>query len=136
MRRGAPAPEPRGRGLARERTALAWNRSGLAVVVCIAVLLRHLWPLRGAGPYVALGGTAAAAIVWAVTALVVSVSGADRERAPRGANVFGLMTAATVMLAIVALVLAFFGPSGRGPHGSAKAPGDAHMGPVRVRLNA
>jgi uncharacterized membrane protein YidH (DUF202 family) len=102
-------PEPTGGGLARERTALAWNRSGLAVVVCIALLLRHLWPLQGTGQYVALGGTAVAAIVWAVTLLVFSISGADRgERGPRGAKVFGLMTLGTVMLAVVGCALAFF----------------------------
>jgi hypothetical protein len=105
----------RPRGLAHERTALAGNRSRLAVVVCIAVLLRHLWSLQGTGQYVALGGTDAAAIVWAVTVLVCSVSGAGRgEQVPRGAKVFGLMTVGTVMLAVVAWALAFFQQAVRG----------------------
>ena len=39
--------DPNDPGLARERTALSWNRSGLAIIVCIAVVLRHLWPLNG-----------------------------------------------------------------------------------------
>ena len=32
-------------GLARERTELAWNRSGLAVAVAVAIIVRRLWPL-------------------------------------------------------------------------------------------
>ena len=103
--------EPTGRGLARERTVLAWNRSGLAVVVCISVLLRHLWPLQGTGQDVALGLIAAAAIVWAVALIAFTASGANRnEHAVIGPNVFGLMTAGTVLLAAVAFVLAFFAP--------------------------
>ena len=79
-------------------------------MVCIAVVLRHLWPLQGTGQYVALGGTAAAAIAWAVTVVAVSFSGVARgERVPRGAKVFGLMTLGTVMLAVVGSALAFFG---------------------------
>jgi hypothetical protein len=53
-------------GLAAERTVLAWNRSGRAVVVCVAVLLRHVWPLRGADHEVALGLIGTAVIVWSV----------------------------------------------------------------------
>jgi len=39
--------EARDSGLARERTDLAWNRSGLAVAVTVAIILRRLWPLSG-----------------------------------------------------------------------------------------
>ncbi len=100
--------EPKGSGLSRERTVLAWNRSGLAVLVCIAVLLRHVWPLRGAGEDVALGLIAASAIVWAAALLAFTVSGADRdEEVLLGPNVFRLMTVGTVMLAVVGLLLAF-----------------------------
>ena len=78
-------------------------------MVCTALLLRHLWPLRGTGQYVALGATAVAAVLWAVTLLVFSISGPDRgERGPRGAKVFGLMTLGTVMLAVVGGALSFF----------------------------
>jgi hypothetical protein len=106
-----PSTEPVGQGLAHERTALAWNRSGLAVVVCTAVLLRHLWPLRSADEYVALGGAAAAAIIWAAALLAFTVSRAyQAHRVPQAARVFALMTVGTVMLAVVASVLAFVGP--------------------------
>jgi len=101
--------EPPPEGLARERTALAWNRSGLAVVVCVAVLLRHLWPLRGTGRDVVLGLIAAAAIVWAAALLVFGTSTASGAKdALSGPSVLYLMTVGTVMLAVVAFVLAFF----------------------------
>ena len=70
--------DPNDPGLARERTALSWNRSGLAIIVCIAVVLRHLWPLNGTDELVALGIIAAAAIVWALALLSLYVG---RERA-------------------------------------------------------
>jgi hypothetical protein len=103
------APEPGPSGLVRERTALAWNRSGLAVVVSVAVLLRHLWPLRGAGAYVALGLVAATAIMWAAALLVFATDFDEKRRgAFRGSRPLGLMTVGTVLLAAAAFVLAFF----------------------------
>jgi len=106
-----PGPgTPGGSGLARERTVLAWNRSGLAAVVCIAVLLRHIWPLQGTGEYVALAVIAAAAIVWAVSLLVFTSSSANRsDEALFGEKVFRFMTVGTLMLAVVGFVLAFYG---------------------------
>jgi uncharacterized membrane protein YidH (DUF202 family) len=98
-------------GLAQERTVLAWNRSGLAVVVCVAVLLRHIWPLRGADQELALGLIAAAVVVWAVVLALLTISARDRAvDAPLGANVFRLMTAATLLLAVVGFVAAFAPP--------------------------
>ncbi len=98
-------------GLARERTQLAWNRSGLAVIVCIAVLLRRLWPLRGGAQLVTLGLIAAAAIVWAsaVLALRVRVVRGGRRFSP-GHRPFHLMAAGTVALGAAAVVLALFTP--------------------------
>ena len=68
-----PLEEPEA-GLAGERTALAWNRSGLAVVVCVAVLVRHAWPLHGTEHEVALGLIAGAVIVWCVVLAVLTLS--------------------------------------------------------------
>ena len=80
--------EPRDPGLARERTILAWNRSGLAIIVCIAVVLRHLWPLNGTDESVALGIIAAAAIIWALALLSLYVSRSERSNGvPRGDRV-------------------------------------------------
>ncbi len=101
-------PEP---GLAEERTVLAWNRSGLAVVVCVAVLLRHVWPLRGTDQDLALGLIAAAVVVWAVVLAVLTTSARRRDGdAPHDAHVFRLMTAATLLLALVGFVAAFAAP--------------------------
>jgi len=106
------APEHRDQGLAFERTVLAFNRSGLAGLVCVAVLLRHLWPLRDTGQRIALGLLAVAAIVWAIGVLAVSSSSVDRHAPghPRR-HVFKLMTTATVILAVVGCLLAFFAPT-------------------------
>ena len=107
---GAANPHPR--GLARERTVLAWNRSGLAAVVCIAVLLRHLWPLEGDGELVAIAAIAIAAVVWAVGLLTFTRSAAGRvEEGVLGEKVFRLMTIGTLLLALSGFVLAFFAPT-------------------------
>jgi uncharacterized membrane protein YidH (DUF202 family) len=107
----AAAPDARDPGLAGERTALAWNRSGLAVVVCVAVLLRHVWPLHGTDQDVALGFIAGAVVVWTVVLAVLTVSSRRSDvDVPHRANVFRLMTAGTLLLAVVGFVAAFAPP--------------------------
>ena len=107
----ASSPTPPEVGLAAERTVLAWNRSGLAVVVCVAVLLRHVWPLQGTDHAVALGLIGAAVIVWSIVFTVLA-----RPRAKRGSSVshgedfFRLITAGTLLLAVVGVVAAFAAP--------------------------
>lgn len=104
----ASLPDPPDPGLAGERTALAWNRSGLAVVVCVAVLLRHIWPLHGTDQEVALGLIAGAVVVWAVVLAVLTLAArAPGAAMPHGANLFRLMTAGTLLLALVGFVAAF-----------------------------
>ncbi len=101
-------PDPVDHGLTRERTDLAWNRSGLAVVVCIAVLLRRIWPLRGTDQVVALAGISAGSFAWA---LALSVGrrlgrrtpGVRAGLSPRRAAV---ITAGTLALAVAACALA------------------------------
>jgi hypothetical protein len=94
------------KGLASERTALAMNRSGLAGVVCIAVLLRHLWPLRGSSQLIVLVLVTAAAIAWAVGILTsAGYRGRRGTRLQLGPRGLGLITAATVMLALGAIAL-------------------------------
>jgi uncharacterized membrane protein YidH (DUF202 family) len=104
----APTPETPDGGLAGERTVLAWNRSGLAVVVCVAVLLRHVWPLQGTDQELALALIAAAVVVWAVVLAALTYSTRRRDApAAHRAGVFRLMTAATLLLAFVGFVAAF-----------------------------
>ena len=107
----ASVPDPQDPGLAGERTALAWNRSGLAVVVCVAVLLRHVWPLHGTDQELALGLIAGAVVVWAVVLAVLTLASRSHDAdMPHTANLFRLVTAGTLLLAFVGFVAAF-GPS-------------------------
>ena len=104
-----PAQRPIDRGLARERTELAWNRSGLAVAACIAVILRHSWPLHGTGEIIALACMSAGAFVWA---LALSVGRAiSRKTEPKRGRLSqgraGAITVATLAIALGAFVLAF-----------------------------
>jgi len=110
--------EPIDEGLAPERTDLAWNRTGLAVVVCIAVLLRRLWPLKGTDQVVALACISAGATAWAV-ALGVGHAMSRRTRGGRATADPRLMsgrgaaaiTVSTLALALAGFVLALFPPS-------------------------
>ena len=104
-------PDAPDSGLAAERTVLAWNRSGLAVVVCVAVLLRHIWPLQGTDHEVALGLIGAAVIVWSVIFGILTLS--RRKRGPyvsHAEDVFRLITAGTLLLAVVGVVASFAAP--------------------------
>ncbi len=110
-----PEEEPRPGShttLARERTALAWSRSGLAVVGCLAALARRFVPLRTSadrvGAFVLL---AFAGLSWA-TALFLS-----RRRAgaldPRAASQQGhllLVTFSTVAVGLGAFLIGLFPP--------------------------
>ena len=96
-------------GLARERTVLAWNRSALAVVVCLAALLRHVWPLRGTAQVVALALILGAVLVWAISLRIFTSAGVGAEDVHLGPRVFGLMTAGTLILATAGFVEAFVG---------------------------
>ncbi len=107
----ATSPDPPDVGLAAERTVLAWNRSGLAVVVCVAVLLRHVWPLQGTDHEVALGFIGAAVIVWSVIFAVLTLSRGKRgPSVSHPETVFRLMTAGTLLLAVVGVVASFAAP--------------------------
>jgi uncharacterized membrane protein YidH (DUF202 family) len=102
------SPTPGDQGLARERTDLAWNRSGLAVLVAVAVLLRHLWPLDGYKSALALGLIAAGAAAWAVGMRMARRA----NLASGGSGMLGepacrMLTVGTVVLAGAGLVLSF-----------------------------
>jgi len=107
-----PERQPVDESLASERTDLAWNRSGLAFVACVAVLLRRIWPLHGDDQVVALACISTGAVVWAL-----ALSAGRALSARKGKTVGRLswrracvIVAGTLALATGAFVLAFFPP--------------------------
>jgi uncharacterized membrane protein YidH (DUF202 family) len=99
---GGPAPEPRRAedfdpGLARERTRLAWTRTAIAfATVGAAVLKSHL--------VAGLTVLGLAAIVWGLRRLFRDAAVARSQ----SARLLGV-TLTVVAVALVALVLSFFG---------------------------
>lgn len=98
------------RGMAQERTDLARNRTGLSLLVCIAVLLRRLWPLGRTGSVVAMACVAAAAVVWAIAlrprrprSVVPGIDGT-----PMGRKSLYLISVGTFLLAVAGFVLGLF----------------------------
>ncbi len=106
-------PDPVDHGLSSERTDLAWNRSGLAFAVCVAVLLRRIWPLHGTDQFLALACTSMGAVAWAL-ALWVGRSLRSKTGSPSpplGPRRAAVITGGTMALAVAALVLALIAPS-------------------------
>lgn len=105
------AEDPRGAGLARERTELAWSRSGLSVAVTVAVTLRRLWPLTGDRAVVALVLIAVGASIW-----VAGMQLGRRARLVTDANgglatsTFRLLTIGTMILALAGFVVGLILP--------------------------
>jgi hypothetical protein len=106
-------PEPVDHGLTNERTDLAWNRSGLAFAVCVAVLVRRLWPLRGTDQFIALICISIGATAWGLALSVGRAlwSRTPPERTHLGPRRAAAITAGTIALSLAALVLALFSPS-------------------------
>jgi hypothetical protein len=98
--------------LAGERTDLAWTRSGIAFAVCVAVLLRRVWPLDESGDLLALGLAGAGAVAW-IIGLVVARRVARTTHAGRAvmdARTLRTISAGTFVLALGAFVLGLFPP--------------------------
>jgi hypothetical protein len=108
-----PAGEERDTALFRERTELAWSRSGLAFVVAAAVLLRRLWPLRGAHQVVAVTCISIGAMCWVLVIAWgrLSAERAGTSRQPLNERRARAMTASTIALAVAAFAFAFFPPA-------------------------
>jgi hypothetical protein len=106
-------PDPVDHGLSHERTDLAWTRSGLAFVVCVAVLLRRIWPLHGPDQFVALACVSGAAAAWAVSLIIGRTLGNRATTRPGHMSTrrAGAITAGTMALAAAALVLGMAAPS-------------------------
>jgi uncharacterized membrane protein YidH (DUF202 family) len=98
-------------GLARERTELAWSRSGLSVAVTVVVILRRLWPLTGDKEVVALVLIAVGALIWALGMQI----GRRRRLAPEAggavtASTLQILTIGTLILAVAAFAVCLFVP--------------------------
>ena len=92
-------------GLAPQRTQLAWGRTGLAVVVAVAVLARNVRTLHGAVGVVGLVSVAAGALAWLVG--MRASRRLEETMEPHGAagtRAFSLITGGTVLLAVGGLL--------------------------------
>jgi len=97
-------------GLSPERTALAWNRSGMAFLIAIAALGRRVWPIDKGNHALVLAvlGLAAALFVaslWFATRLRTRArySGETLD-----AHAFRLVSIGTLALAVAGFALALF----------------------------
>jgi uncharacterized membrane protein YidH (DUF202 family) len=108
-----PSSDAPDRGLARERTELAWNRSGLAVLAVVAILLRRLWPLNGYRSVAALAFIAGGATLWASALYLSRRARSDTTgQGTLAVPVARLLTLGTMVLAACGFVLgAFFPPT-------------------------
>lgn len=91
--------------LARERTDLAWNRSGLAVAAAVAIVVRRLWPLHSGHAVLTMALIAAGAVIWAA-GMWLSRRLPDPGGVPgtMGESGCRLLTLGTVVLAVAAFV--------------------------------
>lgn len=94
-------------GAAQQRTELAWTRSGLAVAVTVAIILRHLWPLSGDKALAGLAVIAAGSALWAVTMNVGRSAQHRTNGAPLGESACRLMTIGTLALALTGFIINF-----------------------------
>jgi uncharacterized membrane protein YidH (DUF202 family) len=97
---------PDSEGMARERTDLAWNRSGLAVAATVAIVLRRLWPLQGDREIAALALIAAGAAAWVAGMYLGGRMGRSTDhRGALGESACRLLTIGTVGLAVGGLIV-------------------------------
>ncbi len=108
-----PAPiGPDDDGLAPERTALAWNRTGIAFIVAIMALGRRVWPLDEGnhGIVVAVLGLAALLFVGVLATSSRLATHSRYHGHTMPIRAFRLLSATTFALALAGFVLAFFPP--------------------------
>jgi len=102
---------PRDSGLARERTELAWSRSGLSVAVTVAVTLRRLWPLTGEKAVLALALIALGATIWALGMQLGRRRGLSAEAGGAATELtYRMVTIGTLLLAAAAFLVGLILP--------------------------
>ncbi|MGZ4675140.1 MAG: DUF202 domain-containing protein [Acidimicrobiia bacterium] len=97
-------------GLAPERTALAWNRTGIAFLVAIAALGRRVWPIDRGNHGFVVGALGFATLLF-LASLWVATRLATRHRyegETMDATAFRLVTVGTLVVAVAGLALALF----------------------------
>ena len=102
--------EPDDETLYEERTELAWNRSGLALLAAFAILARRVWSddTTISSDTVAVALLAAACLGWAIgTVGWRLVHRTDTEPRPRAPRELLAVTLGTVALALAGIVIAF-----------------------------
>ena len=99
--------------LAGERTDLAWTRTGIAVALCIAVLLRRVTPIGRADHLLAIALVAVGGLAWA-GALVLARRIARTTHQGRDVidgRTLRLLSTGTFVLALGAFVLGLLPPA-------------------------
>jgi uncharacterized membrane protein YidH (DUF202 family) len=99
-------------GLFEERTQLAWSRSGIAVMVCVTVLLRRVWPLERSNHVLVVLLVATGLLVWVGGwALARRATVHSRRTEPdRHASTLRAVSVGTFVLALAGFVLGLFPP--------------------------
>lgn len=96
-------------GLADERTALAWQRTALAVVAGAAVMARLTFDSVGPLALVLLG-TALGLALWLVLEASTRYRRKSSPRPPRGGRAPAVLSVAVALLATTELVALLVGP--------------------------
>ena len=110
---GFEPPVDEDEGMYLERTTLAWSRTGIGLLVCVAALGRRVWPLdrtdhKLALFTVAVGGLIAAyAMITASRAADAPMHVPETGEAPK----LRLISIGTFVLAVGAFVLGLFPPT-------------------------
>ena len=95
-----------------ERTNLAWNRSGLALLACLAIIARRFFPVDTRADHVAalllLGAGAAG---WAVTLYVGRRAGPPSSDTAEIDRRLRVATISTTAIGVAAFALGLFPPT-------------------------
>jgi hypothetical protein len=98
-------------GLAHHRTELSWGRSGLALLVVAALLVRRVLTLPPFASAVVCLAVALGVLLWLVGMRTSrQLVGMDDPHGLEGGHAFALITTGTLVLGLAALFLGAFYP--------------------------